>query len=84
MYFLKGKRKLFISLKGNGSEDASCPVNVKNVQVFPYAAFVWLFCQYLCKKNCICVCFCCLTSTEVRRPISLLGTGMSGKRGTKE
>ena len=39
MYFLKGKWNLFISLKGNRSEDASCPVNVKNVQIFPYAAF---------------------------------------------
>ena len=37
------------SLKGGPKR--SWPENVENVQMFPFADFVWLSCQYLCNRS---------------------------------
>ena len=39
------------AMKGTPSNDASWPENIENVQIFPSAGFVLIFCQYLCNKS---------------------------------
>ena len=38
-------------LKQTPNEDGNGPKDVENVQIFPLAVFVWLFCQYLSSRG---------------------------------
>ena len=38
-------------VKGDQTKDTSWSENAESVQLFPYACFVWWFCQYLNKRS---------------------------------